>query len=186
MHRAPSRITDALEVARQKNLRLWPPARGPADTRGEYARRRRPGVQSRTHRGRGSGAGQGGPSARADDAERAALVFAWKVCKHVKSNAIVLARTGSGGVLTTVGVGAGQMSRVESVRIACSKAGDLARGAVLASDAFFPFPDGVEMALGNGVTAIAQPGGSVKDADVIAAADKPARPCCDRGAELPA
>ncbi len=72
----------------------------------------------------------------------------------------------------TVGVGAGQMSRVESVRIACSKAGDKTKGTVLSSDAFFPFSDGVELALNHGVTAIAQPGGSVKDADVIAAVDK--------------
>jgi phosphoribosylaminoimidazolecarboxamide formyltransferase/IMP cyclohydrolase len=84
----------------------------------------------------------------------------------VKSNAIVLAR---GQV--TVGVGAGQMSRVISVQIACEKAGDKARGSVLASDAFFPFPDGVEAAIRAGVTAIAQPGGSVNDPAVIAAAD---------------
>ncbi len=100
------------------------------------------------------------------EAELRALELAWKVCKHVKSNAIVLALENR-----TTGVGAGQMSRVESVRIACGKAGDRARGSVLASDAFFPFPDGVELAGKHGVTAIAQPGGSVKDADVIAAAD---------------
>jgi phosphoribosylaminoimidazolecarboxamide formyltransferase/IMP cyclohydrolase len=94
------------------------------------------------------------------------LEFAWRVCKHVKSNAIVLARGEA-----TVGVGAGQMSRVVSVQIACEKAGEKARGSVLASDAFFPFPDGVEAAARAGVTAVAQPGGSVKDADVIAAAD---------------
>jgi phosphoribosylaminoimidazolecarboxamide formyltransferase / IMP cyclohydrolase len=99
-------------------------------------------------------------------AQMAALDFAWKVGKHVKSNAIVLAHEGR-----TVGVGAGQMSRVVSVEIACKKAGDLAKSAVLASDAFFPFPDGVEAAIRAGVVAIAQPGGSVKDADVIAAAD---------------
>ncbi len=99
--------------------------------------------------------------------ELASLELGWRVCKHVKSNAIVLA---SGN--RTVGVGAGQMSRVESVRIACSKAGDLAKGSVLASDAFFPFPDGLELAIAHGVTAVAQPGGSVKDADVIAAADR--------------
>ena len=96
---------------------------------------------------------------------RASLDFAWRVCKHVKSNAIVLAR---GAV--TVGVGAGQMSRVVSVQIACEKAGDKTQGSVLASDAFFLFPDGVEVAGRAGVTAMAQPGGSVKDADVIAAA----------------
>jgi len=94
------------------------------------------------------------------------LEFAWRVCKHVKSNAIVLA-LGE----TTVGVGAGQMSRVVSVQIACEKAGDKAKGSVLASDAFFPFADGVEAAGRAGVTAIAQPGGSTRDAEVIAAAD---------------
>ena len=94
------------------------------------------------------------------------LEFAWRVCKHVKSNAIVLAQGER-----TVGVGAGQMSRVISVQIACEKAGAKTRGSVLASDAFFPFPDGVEAAARAGVTAIAQPGGSKKDADVIAVAD---------------
>jgi phosphoribosylaminoimidazolecarboxamide formyltransferase/IMP cyclohydrolase len=98
--------------------------------------------------------------------ELRALAFAWKVCKHVKSNAIVFARDGE-----TVGVGAGQMSRVVSVEIAAKKAGDRARGAVMASDAFFPFPDGVEVAAAAGISAIAQPGGSKKDAEVIAAAD---------------
>ncbi len=96
-----------------------------------------------------------------------ALHFAWLVCKHVKSNAIVLA---SG--TQVVGVGAGQMSRVVSVDIAAKKAGDKSRGSVLASDAFFPFPDNVELAAAAGVTAIIQPGGSVKDADSIAACDK--------------
>jgi phosphoribosylaminoimidazolecarboxamide formyltransferase/IMP cyclohydrolase len=99
-------------------------------------------------------------------AELVALDFAWKVSKHVKSNAIVLAQGER-----TVGVGAGQMSRVISVEIACQKAGELAKGSVLASDAFFPFPDGVEAAIRAGVTAIAQPGGSVKDPEVILAAD---------------
>jgi phosphoribosylaminoimidazolecarboxamide formyltransferase / IMP cyclohydrolase len=99
-------------------------------------------------------------------AEREALAFAWRVCKHVKSNAIVLARE-----QRTVGVGAGQMSRVESVKIAAGKAGELARGSVLASDAFFPFPDGLELAAEHGVTAVAQPGGSVNDDKLIAAAD---------------
>jgi phosphoribosylaminoimidazolecarboxamide formyltransferase / IMP cyclohydrolase len=89
---------------------------------------------------------------------------------HVKSNAIVLARARGAGAVT-VGVGAGQMSRVISVQIACEKAGPAARGSVLASDAFFPFPDGVEFAARAGVIAIAQPGGSVRDAEVIAAAD---------------
>src|SRR5690606_7066524 len=93
--------------------------------------------------------------------ELTSLEFAWRVCKHVKSNAIVLAKG-----TRTVGVGAGQMSRVVSVQIACEKAGEESKGSVLASDAFFPFPDGVEAAAARGITAIAQPGGSVKDADV--------------------
>ncbi len=99
--------------------------------------------------------------------ERADLAFAWKVCKYVKSNAIVLAKR-----LQTVGVGAGQMSRIGAAQIAISAAGDRARGAVMASDAFFPFSDVVEAAAGAGVTAIVQPGGSVRDAESIAAADR--------------
>src|SRR5262249_18277137 len=99
--------------------------------------------------------------------ERADLAFAWKVCKHVKSNAIVLARQGM-----LVGAGAGQMSRVDSVQIAVRKAGERSRGSVLASDAFFPFRDNVDAAAAAGITAIVQPGGSVKDAESIAACDE--------------
>ena len=95
------------------------------------------------------------------------LIFAWKIVKHVKSNAIVLAKGKQ-----TVGVGAGQMSRVESVKIALSKAGDQAADSLLASDAFFPFPDGVELAAQGGVKAIIQPGGAGKDPEVIDAADQ--------------
>lgn len=104
------------------------------------------------------------------DAEIRALLFGWKVCKHVKSNAIVFAREGQ-----TVGVGAGQMSRVDSVKIAVIKAaaaGLSLKGSVVASDAFFPFPDGVEEAGKAGAVAVIQPGGSMRDADVIAAANK--------------
>ena len=101
------------------------------------------------------------------EAEWEQLAFAWKVVKHVKSNAIVLARESA-----AVGVGAGQMSRVEAVGLAVARAGERARGSVLASDAFFPFPDGVEAAIAAGVTAIAQPGGSMRDADSITAADR--------------
>jgi phosphoribosylaminoimidazolecarboxamide formyltransferase/IMP cyclohydrolase len=96
-----------------------------------------------------------------------ALEFAWKVVKHVKSNAIVFARAGQ-----TVGVGAGQMSRVDSVKVAAMKAVLPVAGTVMASDAFFPFPDGVEEAAKHGVTAVIQPGGSVKDQEVIQAADR--------------
>ncbi|MCB9667519.1 MAG: bifunctional phosphoribosylaminoimidazolecarboxamide formyltransferase/IMP cyclohydrolase [Myxococcales bacterium] len=101
--------------------------------------------------------------------ELRALDFAWRVCKHVKSNAIVLAKATPG--LRTVGVGAGQMSRVVSVQLAVEKAGREAQDSVLASDAFFPFPDGVLRAAEAGVSAIAQPGGSKKDNEVIKAAD---------------
>lgn len=106
-------------------------------------------------------------------AELSSLDFAWRVCKHVKSNAIVLAGPGqSPGVYETYGIGGGQTARVTAVRIACEKAGERAKGAALASDAFFPFPDGVQAAAEAGVTAIVQPGGSKKDDDVIRAADE--------------
>jgi phosphoribosylaminoimidazolecarboxamide formyltransferase/IMP cyclohydrolase len=101
------------------------------------------------------------------EAELVDLRFAWKVCKHVKSNAIVLAKDGA-----TIGVGAGQMSRVDSVKLAVMKAQRSLQGTVVASDAFFPFPDGVEEAAKAGATAVIQPGGSVKDPDVIATADR--------------
>jgi phosphoribosylaminoimidazolecarboxamide formyltransferase/IMP cyclohydrolase len=99
--------------------------------------------------------------------EKRALLFAWKVCKHVKSNAILYARDGQ-----TVGVGAGQMSRVDSCRIGAQKAVLPLKGTVAASDAFFPFPDGVEEIGKSGATAIIQPGGSVRDQEVIEAADR--------------
>jgi phosphoribosylaminoimidazolecarboxamide formyltransferase/IMP cyclohydrolase len=105
------------------------------------------------------------------DEQWRALGFAWRVCKHVKSNAIVLASSDENGAVT-LGVGAGQMSRVVSVELAVKKAGDRTKGAVLASDAFFPFPDGLIAAAKAGIAAVAQPGGSVKDVDVIAAADE--------------
>ena len=95
------------------------------------------------------------------------LQFAWKVCKHVRSNAIVLANN-----LATIGIGAGQMSRVDSVRIAVEKAQSPIEGAVLASDAFFPFADGPEAAIAAGVRAIIQPGGSSRDVEVIEACER--------------
>jgi phosphoribosylaminoimidazolecarboxamide formyltransferase/IMP cyclohydrolase len=95
------------------------------------------------------------------------LLFGWKVVKHTKSNAIVLAKNGG-----TVGIGMGQTSRVDSGFMAVKRAGDRASGAVMASDAFFPMPDGVEVATNAGVTAIIQPGGSKGDEQAIAAADK--------------
>jgi phosphoribosylaminoimidazolecarboxamide formyltransferase/IMP cyclohydrolase len=109
-------------------------------------------------------------------AELADLIFAFRVAKHVKSNAIIYAKDGA-----TVGIGAGQMSRVDSSRIAAWKSGEAARaagletslavGSVVASDAFFPFADGLEAAAAAGATAVIQPGGSMRDAEVIAAAD---------------
>jgi phosphoribosylaminoimidazolecarboxamide formyltransferase/IMP cyclohydrolase len=99
--------------------------------------------------------------------ELRSLIFAWRVCKHVKSNAIVYARNGQ-----TVGIGAGQMSRVDAARFGAMKAVLPLQGTVAASDAFFPFPDGLEAVAAAGATAVIQPGGSVKDQDVIAAADK--------------
>jgi phosphoribosylaminoimidazolecarboxamide formyltransferase/IMP cyclohydrolase len=102
--------------------------------------------------------------------ERAALDFAWRVAKHVKSNAIVLATSEQ-----VVGVGAGQMNRLDSARLAVLRAGDAklsTRGAVCASDAFFPFRDGLDVVARAGITAVIQPGGSLRDAEVIAAADE--------------
>ncbi len=99
--------------------------------------------------------------------EEAGLRFAWRAVQPVKSNAIVLARG-----TATVGIGGGMTSRVEAVRLAVARAGDRARGAVLASDAFFPFPDGVEAAAEAGVTAVVQPGGSIRDGEVIEAANR--------------
>jgi phosphoribosylaminoimidazolecarboxamide formyltransferase / IMP cyclohydrolase len=99
--------------------------------------------------------------------ELRSLLFAWRVCKHVKSNAIVYARSGQ-----TLGIGAGQMSRVDAARFGAMKAVLPLQGCVAASDAFFPFPDGLETVAQAGATAVIQPGGSVKDQDVIAAADK--------------
>jgi phosphoribosylaminoimidazolecarboxamide formyltransferase/IMP cyclohydrolase len=104
---------------------------------------------------------------RPTDEEYAACAFAWKVCKHVKSNAIVYARAGQ-----TVGIGAGQMSRVDSVKLAGMKAVLPVKGCVMASDAFFPFRDGVDAAAQAGITALIQPGGSIRDQEVIQAADE--------------
>ena len=172
---APSFSPDALKVLHtKKNLRLietgvWLPG----DEAGRTTKHVSGGLlmQERDARCRGEVEGAKVVTKRSPtDDERRALSFVWAVAKHVKSNAIVMGRV-EGAVCRTVGVGAGQMSRVVSVEVAASKAGELARGSALASDAFFPFPDGVERAAAAGVTAIVQPGGSVKDAEVIAAAD---------------
>jgi phosphoribosylaminoimidazolecarboxamide formyltransferase/IMP cyclohydrolase len=99
--------------------------------------------------------------------ELCSLLFAWRVCKHVKSNAIVYAKDGQ-----TLGVGAGQMSRVDAAKFGAMKAVLPLKGSVAASDAFFPFPDGLETVAAAGATAVIQPGGSVRDEEVIAAADR--------------
>jgi phosphoribosylaminoimidazolecarboxamide formyltransferase/IMP cyclohydrolase len=102
-----------------------------------------------------------------DEAALADLEFAWRACRSVKSNAILLVRDGA-----TVGVGMGQVNRVDAARLAVARAGDRAAGAVAASDAYFPFPDGLEVLAEAGVRAVVEPGGSVRDAEVVAAADK--------------
>ncbi|WP_437593427.1 bifunctional phosphoribosylaminoimidazolecarboxamide formyltransferase/IMP cyclohydrolase [Sorangium sp. So ce1000] len=168
---APAYTPDALDVLRtKKNLRvLATGALLPADHRELTFKRVGGGLVVQERDASAAGEVRGGRvvTKRAPtEQELEALDLGWRVCKHVKSNAIVLAVPGR-----TVGIGAGQMSRVESVRIACSKAGERARGSVLASDAFFPFPDNVVLAAEHGITAIAQPGGSVRDAEVIAATD---------------
>jgi phosphoribosylaminoimidazolecarboxamide formyltransferase/IMP cyclohydrolase len=105
--------------------------------------------------------------AASDGATLADLEFAWRACRSVKSNAILLAHDGA-----SVGIGMGQVNRVDSARLAVERAGaDRARGSVAASDAFFPFPDGLQVLLDAGVAAVVQPGGSMRDADAIAAAD---------------
>ncbi len=168
---APGFVPDALErLRRKKNLRIL--ATGEwlsADYEALQFKRVGGGlvVQDRDATGpsevrAGKVVTQRAPS----DEEFQALDFAWRVCKHVKSNAIIFARPDR-----TVGVGAGQMARVTAVGIAAQKAGELARGAVMASDAFFPFPDGIEAAARAGITAVVQPGGSKGDDAVIAAAD---------------
>jgi phosphoribosylaminoimidazolecarboxamide formyltransferase / IMP cyclohydrolase len=169
---APAFAKDALDVLRaKKNLRLI--CTGPllgADHAAMELKRVSGGLVVQTRDASASGEVRRGKVATKrppTEAEIASLEFAWRVAKHVKSNAIVLVKGAQ-----TVGVGAGQMSRVVSVKIACEKAGGKAVGSVLASDAFFPFSDGLEAAAECGVTAVAQPGGSVKDADVIAAADQ--------------
>jgi phosphoribosylaminoimidazolecarboxamide formyltransferase/IMP cyclohydrolase len=171
---APGYDTDALEILEQKpNIRIL--------DNGE--RRRTPVTEHDIKRVRGGVLVQDRDTGlelreemrvvterKPDEDEWGELLFAMRVCKHVRSNAIVLAHG-----LSTVGVGAGQMSRVDSVRLAIEKAqaGDLdLDGAVMASDAFFPFADGPELALGAGVRAIIQPGGSQRDPDVVEAANK--------------
>jgi phosphoribosylaminoimidazolecarboxamide formyltransferase / IMP cyclohydrolase len=174
---APGYDEDALEVLRgKKNVRLlaltdWPPPTDDFDSKpvlGGLLVQDRDAVTETREQMRAMTERQ--PS----DEQWEDLLFAWKVCRRVRSNAIVIAAGGA-----TIGIGAGQMSRVDSVRIAVEKAQanqgrtgtDLLAGASLASDAFFPFADGPELAIAAGIAAIIQPGGSIRDADVVAAAE---------------
>jgi phosphoribosylaminoimidazolecarboxamide formyltransferase/IMP cyclohydrolase len=170
---APGYDEDALEVLKgKKNVRLleladWPEPSGEVEIKPVLG-----GLLVQDHDTVTEGRGEMRPMTEQQPSESQweDLLFAWKVCRHVRSNAIVLAAKGA-----TIGIGAGQMSRVDSVRIAVEKAQanqpELLAGAALASDAFFPFADGPELAIAAGVTSIIQPGGSVRDADVVAAAD---------------
>ena len=178
---APEVDDDAKEVlAQRRNLRLLATGALPDPAAPGVTWRQVAGgylVQDRDN-GRIDGTGLEVVTERAPTpSEQADMLFAWRVAKHVKSNAIVYARDGR-----TVGIGAGQMSRVDSARIAARKAADMAEilgldtppttGSVLASDAFFPFADGLEAAIEAGATAVIQPGGSVRDAEVIEAANR--------------
>ncbi len=170
---APGYDEDALEVLKgKKNVRLLELADWPAPSREVEIKPVLGGllVQDRDAVTEGREEMRAMTERQPSEAQWEDLLFAWKDCRRVRSNAIVLAVGGA-----TIGIGAGQMSRVDSVRIAVEKARanqpDLLAGAALASDAFFPFADGPELAIAAGVTSIIQPGGSMRDADVVAAAN---------------
>jgi phosphoribosylaminoimidazolecarboxamide formyltransferase/IMP cyclohydrolase len=167
---APSYAPEALQLlATKKNLRLLA-YDFPGDAPGAVEVRSVTGgllVQSRDSQTAGSADAKVVSKRPPTPQELGDLDFAWRVCKHVKSNAIVFAAGGR-----TLGVGAGQMSRVDSTRIAISKARAPLKGCVMASDAFFPFRDSVDEAAKAGAVAVIQPGGSVRDEESIAAADE--------------
>lgn len=173
---APSYTPAAFEILTtrptwKKSVRLLKtgPLADPGAAKGLDIRRVDGGFLAQTRdRGTDDFAGLRVVTKRAPTAEELAeLAFAWLVCKHVKSNAIVLSKGGA-----IVGVGAGQMSRVDSTHLAVRKAGDRSRGAVLASDAFFPFRDNIDEAARAGITAVVQPGGSVRDQESVDACDE--------------
>lgn len=173
---APGFEPDALDVLRAKKaLRLLSVGRLPNPAYGMRSLRRLSGglvVQDRDASAGGEVRSGKVVTTRAPGEEEwEALEFAWRVCKHVRSNAIVLA-AGQEGTWRTTGIGGGQTARVTATQIACDKAGERARGSVLASDAFFPFGDALEVAALAGVTAVAQPGGSKADAEIVALADR--------------
>ena len=165
---APGYTPEALAMLQtKKNLRLLEVTAIPPEPVSEKHLGRNAVANTRYRKTRPRRRRRWSPSAQPTESEWIALEFAWKVVKHVKSNAILYANAGQ-----TVSAGAGQMSRVDSVKVGAMKAVLPLKGTVLASDAFFPFPDGLEEAAKHGITAAIQPGGSVRDADVIAAADR--------------
>jgi len=169
---APAYTTDALAwlAAHKKNCRVMVAQGGAAASARALAMRSvQDGllVQTPDDRGVDESTWQVVTQRQPTEAERRSLAFAWLAAKHVKSNAIVFIQG-----TATVGVGAGQMNRVDSVYLAARRAGDRAVGAVLGSDAFIPFPDSIEAAAAAGVTAVIQPGGSLRDEEAIAAADR--------------
>ncbi len=170
---APGYEPQALErLASKKNLRLMDMSTTPGDEYGPQFKTVGGGllVQTPDTQGADPAEWKCATERQPTDAEKRALVFGWRVVKHVKSNAVIFTRDG-----VVVGVGAGQMSRVDSVKLAATKARDLKHsleGTVVASDAFFPFPDGVEEAAKAGATAVVQPGGSIRDQEVIVAANR--------------
>jgi phosphoribosylaminoimidazolecarboxamide formyltransferase / IMP cyclohydrolase len=162
---------DALEIlARKPNIRILDNSERRRVPIGEHDLKRVRGgllVQDRDSESEARDEMSVVTEARPSEEQWGELLFAWRICKHVRSNSIVLSRA-----LGTVGVGAGQMSRVDSVRIAVEKAQSPLEGSVMASDAFFPFPDGPELAIEAGVKGIIQPGGAQRDVEVIEACDK--------------
>ncbi|CCH35038.1 bifunctional phosphoribosylaminoimidazolecarboxamide formyltransferase/IMP cyclohydrolase [Actinosynnema sp. NPDC047251] len=167
---APAYADGALDVlTRKKNVRILvadEPARGGVETRAVSGGLLLQTVDTIEAEGDDPANWTLACGAALDAEGLADLAFAWRACRAVKSNAILLAAGGA-----TVGAGMGQVNRVDAARLAVARAGDRARGAVAASDAFFPFPDGLEVLLAAGVRAVVQPGGSVRDAEVIAAAE---------------
>jgi phosphoribosylaminoimidazolecarboxamide formyltransferase/IMP cyclohydrolase len=167
---APSYADGALDVlSRRRNIRILvaaPPVRGGAEFRAISGGVLLQSVDTIEADGDDPAKWTLATGVPVDDATLADLAFAWRCCRAVKSNAILLATGGA-----TVGVGMGQVNRVDSAKLAVQRAGDRARGSVAASDAYFPFSDGVEVLTVAGVRAIVQPGGSVRDAEAIAAAE---------------
>ena len=167
---APGYDEDAVEVlCSKRNMRILDDRERRAPTHLEPSLRQVQGgmlVQDRDYGLQERGEMQVVSQRQPSEPEWGELLFAWKVCKHVRSNAIVLSRE-----LATVGIGAGQMSRVDSVRLAIEKAQSSLEGAALASDAFFPFADGPQTAMAAGITTIIQPGGSIRDPEVVQAVD---------------